>query len=150
MKNIAVELLKTHLVIATVLEKLDPEGDDFRAVLETLHRTVFAHGWIQDEILAPALAGGQYASLTPVVLEIQRGHQELERMIKRLLDSALDHATVLQVKVTQLRIAIETHLQKEREQFYPLVQKVLNSETLDRLANEIAERQEEFLEVSRA
>ncbi len=135
MKSITEELLKTHLVVSTVLEKLEPESPRFREITETLHRTFFVHGWIQDAVLAPVLEN-RSPMMTALLQQIQQSHKEIERSIKGLLDCASYGSAILKPLTSRLRAAIEKHFERERDAFFPLVETVLDPPTLLRLAEE--------------
>jgi iron-sulfur cluster repair protein YtfE (RIC family) len=146
MKNITDELAKTHQVVCKVLEGFNPSNPRFQSIMETLHRTVLAHAWLQDEVLFPALENKLLIQI-PLLNEIFQEHKDLDRLLKALLDTSLDCKNELEAKVLQIRVILETHFMKETEALYPLVEKVLDLDTSDKLAEEMERRQMEVREV---
>src|SRR4051812_25263728 len=121
MRKVTDELIKMHQLVSNVLEGFESSNPRFEPIMKTLHRTVVAHGWLQDEILAPAV-GNKLLIEKPFLNEIHQEHQDLDRMLKALLDTPLDLKKDLDAKVLQIRTVIETHFKKEKEAFYPLVE----------------------------
>ena len=148
MKKATDELLKTHVVVRKVLEGFAVKNKRFPEIMTTLHRTLLAHAWLQDEILLPALKE-QALLQVPLLNEICQEHKDLELLVKSLFDTSLNFKSALESKVLQIRIIIETHFRKEAEILYPLVEKTVNLETLNRLGDVMSRRQTELREVVR-
>ena len=140
------ELMKTHRVVAKVLEGFIAGKPRFVDITKTLHRTVLAHAWLQDEILLPALMGKSLI-VENVLKGIVQEHKDLDSLLKMLITLPQDQQQKIDAYVLQIRTLIETHFKKETDALYPLVEKVLDSATLGKLRNEMERREVEIREV---
>jgi hemerythrin-like domain-containing protein len=149
MKKVTDELLKTHQLVRKVLEGFDPANERFQPVLETLHRTVLAHAHLQDQILIPALENKTLIQ-KPLLSELFQEHKDLDHMLKALLAIPQNGKDELQAGALQIRTVLETHFKKEAVALYPLVEKVMDPQTLNRLAEEMERRQTEVRDLAHA
>jgi len=147
MKKATDELLKTHRVLRKVLEGLDVNNKRFPEIIKTLHRTFLAHAWLHDEILLPLLRE-QSVIETSFLNEIVQEHKDLDRLLKALLDTALDCTDLLESRVLQIRTELESHLKLEAEILYPLANKSVNGEVMNTLGEGMTAHQDEIREVA--
>ena len=147
MKKATEELLKTHLVVRKVLEGFDVDNRRFPEIMQTLHRTLLAHAWLQDEILLPVLREKALIAM-PLIDEIVQEHKDLDHLLKTLIDTSLYYPNELEAEVLQIRTAIETHFKKERDVLYPLAEKTVDLGTLNKLGEGMIYHQAEIREVA--
>lgn len=147
MKKATDELLKTHLVVDKVLEGFDVKNARFPEIMKTLHRTLLAHGWLQDEILLPVLRQKQLIE-PPFLNEIVQEHKDLDQLLKTLLDTSLNFTSNLEAVASQIRIVIETHFKKERDVLYPLAEKTIDLNTLNKLGDDMTHHPNEIREAT--
>jgi hemerythrin-like domain-containing protein len=141
-----VELLKTHQVVNKVLEGFNVQSVRFPEVMRTLHRTLLAHAWLQDEILLPVLRD-RMPSQTALLDEITDEHAELDRLLKALPDEPAAQTGELQAQALQIRTLIAQHFKKEAKTLYPLAEKSIDPQILNRLSQEMFKRQEKIRDV---
>src|SRR6185437_14869973 len=114
--------------------------------VKTLHRTVQAHAWLQDEILLPALKGKPLVGKI-LLDEISQEHKDLDRFIANILKIAPEQKDEIEAHTLQIRTLLQTHFQKEAGALYPLTEKVVDASTLTRLREEMARRETEVRDV---
>jgi len=131
-------LLTDHRLIRKTLEEFALENPRFPALLKTLQRVVIAHAWFEDEIFLPALKAER--SLDRLNREISEEHKDLAELFLRAEAAGAGPSRDLEANVLQLRTILETHLRKEEDALFPLAERILDSEGLNRLGDEMIRR----------
>jgi len=142
------ELIKTHRVVEKLLKEFAVDQPRFSEVMKTLHRTVSAHAWLQDEILIPALKEKPLIGKS-LIQELVQEHKDIDGLLKTLLQTPRDQKIEVDAYVLQIRTLLETHFKKETSALYPLAEKVLEESALNQLRGEMARREIEVREVIR-
>ena len=135
------ELLKDHRIIRKALEGFTLENPSFPHVLKTLHRLVVGHAWFEDTIFLPALA--TEPRLARLDREIGAEHKDLDQIARLLRKTDLSNRKDLEIYPIQLRSILETHFRKEEDALFPLAERILDSEGLNRLGEEMVRRRTE-------
>jgi hemerythrin-like domain-containing protein len=130
-------LLADHRMIRKTMEGFQRDNPRFPKILQTLNRIVIAHAWFEDEIFLPALKAEP--TLDRLNREISEEHQDIAELFRRAQRADKDQAGY----VLQLRSILETHFQKEEDALFPLTEKILDSENLNRLGDEMQRRKTE-------
>ena len=141
--------------MATIYEVLKREHDDVHALLTELHDTeepeakrrtavlaqvvelVTAHSRAEQEVVYPVLTsgGGSGGLLQQALLD----HGEIETALRDLV--ACDaHDELWFAKLEVLRVAVETHVDREEDELFGALRKVLDDERAERLADEFGRR----------
>ncbi len=136
------ELMKDHRMARKTLEGFRVENPRFPQIAKTLGRILKAHAWFEDSIFLPALKAEPF--LARVFMdEISQEHKDLDSLMSLIRQTKLEDRAQLESYATQLRSLLETHFHKEEDALFPLSEKILKEEGLDRLAHEIRARQHE-------
>jgi len=143
------ELIKTHRVVEKVLKQFEPGEPRFAEIRKTLERTVLAHGWLQDELLLPALKGKPLIEQR-FLQQIVEEHRDLEHLLKLLHNISLEAKEEVQALVVQIRAILDAHMAKESAALYPLTEKVVDDSTLRRLGADMERRKTEVRDVAQA
>lgn len=136
------ELLKDHRMIRKTLEGFRLDNPRFPEITKTLGRILKAHAWFEDTIFLPALKAEPFFARV-FMQEISQEHKDLDTLMGLIRETKLENRESLQFYTTQLRSILETHFHKEEDALFPLSEKILKEEGLDRLAHEIRNRQHE-------
>lgn len=140
------ELVKTHRVVWKVLDGFAADKPRFSEIVKTLHRTVLAHAWLQDEIFLGTLVGKPLID-KGLVDEITQEHRDLDHLLQLLENTSADRTAEVGAFVLQIRVILQAHFKKEVEALYPLAEKVVDSQTLNKAGNEMKRRQTEVRDV---
>ncbi len=134
------ELLKDHRMVRKTLEGLRLDNPRFSSVSKTLQRILRAHAWFEDTLFLPALRAEPFLARV-FMEEISQEHKDLEALTKLVNETAITESAKLAFYVTQLKVVIETHFHKEEDALFPLSEKILKEEGLEKLALEMRRRQ---------
>ena len=137
------ELLKDHKMIRKILEGWSLDSPRFQHIHKTLHRVVAGHAWFEDVILFPAL------EQEPLILrrfldEMYDEHKDINTLLQLIGRTPLTEGKKQEFYGRQLSVILDTHFQKEEDGLFPLCEKILNEENLNRLSEEMRRRQEEI------
>ena len=139
------ELLKDHRMVRKVLSEFELSNPRFPQLLQTLHRILKAHAWFEDEIFLPALK--VEPRLARLEREIAEEHQDLDQILGELRATAPADHKALEFNMLQLRAILDTHFKKEEDGLFPLAERVLDSEGLLYLGEEMHRRRTEVREL---
>jgi hemerythrin-like domain-containing protein len=134
-------LLKDHLMIRKMMESFNLENPRFAEIAKTLERVSVAHAWFEDAIFLPALKAE--AMLDRLNREISEEHRDIEELFRRCRRAAQAPTRDQEGNVLQLRSILETHFRKEEDALFPLAERILDSEGLNRLGAEMVRRKDE-------
>jgi hemerythrin-like domain-containing protein len=131
-------LLSDHRMIRKTMEGFSLENPRFPVILKTLNRIVLAHAWFEDEIFLPALKAEPL--LDRLNREISEEHQDIAELFRRAQAAGQAPSKDQEAYVLQLRSILDTHFRKEEDALFPLAERILDSEGLNRLGAEMARR----------
>jgi hemerythrin-like domain-containing protein len=142
-------LLKDHLLINKILEQFSLDNPRFEKICLTLHRTVKAHAWFEEEIFLPAV------EVEPLIFrrfteEIYQEHKDIDALMKLLRKTPIANKKELAFYSQELRVLLSTHFRKEEDALFPLTEHLLTEEELILLGDEMKRRQTEvrqFIEI---
>lgn len=141
MANAIEALLADHQMIRKLLQAFQLENPRFPEVFVTLQRIVKAHAWFEDQIFLPALRAEPL--LERLNREISQEHQDIEFLFEKAKHAAQNPARKKEAYVLQLRTVLDTHFRKEEDALFPIAERILNSEGLNRLGLEMRRRRTE-------
>ncbi|MGQ0645827.1 MAG: hemerythrin domain-containing protein [Elusimicrobiota bacterium] len=136
------ELLKDHKLIRKVMERFSLDNPRFPERLKTLQRVVLAHAWFEDEIFLPAVKINTLFEKR-FTTQIAQEHQDLEYFLAQLLERSGTRSREMEFLMIQFKAVLEAHFQKEEVALFPLAEKTLDAEGLNRLAVEMDRRKTE-------
>jgi hemerythrin-like domain-containing protein len=128
-------LITDHRMIRKTLEGFSLDNPRFGEIAKTLERIVRAHDWFEDEIFLPALKAEPL--LDRLNRQIVQEHRDLEALFERSRAAAQAPSRDREGYVLQLRTILETHLRKEEDALFPLAERILDSEGLNRLGDKM-------------
>jgi iron-sulfur cluster repair protein YtfE (RIC family) len=140
------ELLKDHRMIRKTLEGFRLDNPRFPAISKTLQRLLLGHAWFEDVIFLPPLKAEPLIARR-FLDEISQEHKDLDALMALLRQTAMENKKELEACALQIRAILDTHFQKEEDALFPLAEKILREEGLDRLALEMCARQSEIHDV---
>jgi hemerythrin-like domain-containing protein len=138
-------LLVDHRMIRKTMEGFHLENPRFREIAQTLRRVLIAHAWFEDEIFLPALKAEPL--LDRLNREISAEHQDIAALFERARLGEKQPNRDAEGYVLQLRSIVETHFRKEEDALFRLAERILDSEGLNRLGDEMQRRKAEVREV---
>ncbi len=139
------KLLTDHRLIRKVMEAFHPENPRFGEIASTLHRTVVGHAWFEDAIFLPALQ--KESSLRRLSDEIAQEHKDINELLTQLRLGHAAKSKEWRSYALQVRVLLETHFSKEEEGLFPLSERVLDSEGLNKLGDEMERRKTEVRDI---
>jgi len=135
------ELLKDHKMIRKALSGFRLDNPRFPEILKTLQRIVIAHAWFEDTIFLPAL--NVEPKLKRLDDEISQEHKDIDHWLKALRNEPKENKKELEIYSLQLMTTLEAHFRKEEDALFPLAERILNLEGLNKLGDEMRRRQSE-------
>jgi len=135
-------LLKDHRMIRKLLESWQVDNPRFDALTRTLHRTLVAHGWFEDEIFLPALQA-EPLIFQRFQMEVSQEHFDMDALLKIMRKLSPAQKKEQACYALQLQVLLDTHFKKEEEALFPLAEKLLAEEGLLALGAEMQARHEE-------
>lgn len=136
MKQATDELLKTHRLIKKLLQGFSIGHERFAEVIKTLRRAVAAHAWFEESIFHAVLRKNRVVD-GRFMDELVQEHKDLDHLLNSLQKTPLSMKRELEAHTRQIRVILETHLEKEREALYPLAASVLDVKTMAKLAEKM-------------
>jgi hemerythrin-like domain-containing protein len=140
------KLLTDHRLIRKVLEGFLLENPRFPEVLKTLHRAAVGHAWFEDEIFLPALVREPFLAKS-FTQEITQEHIDINNLLKLIKRTPANELRALELLTLQLRTILDTHFKKEEDALFPAAEKILDSEGLNRLGDEMERRKTEIRDI---
>lgn len=135
-------LLADHRMIRKVLADLRIDNPRFPKLLETGHRIIVGHAWFEDEIFLPALQKDRRLA-RHFTDDITREHEDIDALLKLLRQTPSVEKVQLESYLLQFHSLIETHFRKEEDALFPLAERILDEEGLNRLGDEMRLRSKE-------
>lgn len=130
-------------MIRKTLEGFRLDNPRFPSISKTLQRLLIGHAWFEDAIFIPPLKAEPLVAQR-FLDEISQEHKDLDTLMGLLRKTSLENKRELDAYAVQIRAILNTHLSKEEDALFPLAEKILREEGLDRLAQEMRSRQGEI------
>lgn len=135
-------LLADHKMIRKLVGDLTLDNPRFQEILVTTQRVVAGHAWLEDEIFLPAV------EKSPVLArrftdEIYREHQDIDVLMKLLRETRPAERKLLEGYLVQFKSIMDTHFQKEEDALFPMTERILDADGMNRLTEEMRLRAHE-------
>ena len=129
-------------MIRKLLDGFRLDNPRFQEVSKTLERVVLTHAWFEDNVFLPAFKNEPL--LVKIYLdELHEEHKHIEFFARLIRRTAMSASKELDAYMKQFRAILENHLKKEEDALFPLAEKILDNEGMNRLSAEMERRQEE-------
>jgi hemerythrin-like domain-containing protein len=142
----AIEVLKkqhreVHKLFKQAL-KTDDAGER-REIMETIAAKLEVHTTIEEEIFYPAFKDVGTKKAEAMTLEAVEEHHVVKLVLAELPD--VDPAAeTFEAKMTVLSELVQHHVEEEHEEMFPMAEKKLGDETLQRLGERLTQRTAEL------
>lgn len=135
-------LLADHKMIRKILEGFRLDNPRFPEILKTLHRVVLGHAWFEDVIFLPAIETEPLLERR-FTEELYQEHKDIAHLLAILRQTRIDDKKELEAYTLQLRAILDAHFKKEEDALFPLTEKILDDEGLNKIGEEMRRRQTE-------
>jgi hemerythrin-like domain-containing protein len=129
-------LLNDHRLVRKLLEGFSIENPRFPEILKTLQRAIVGHAWFEDTIFFPAFEREPLLEKR-FMQEMFQEHLDLDHFLKLLRRTPDLRSKEFESYVLQTRVLLDTHFRKEEDALFPLAERILDSEDLNRLGDEM-------------
>src|SRR5690242_3507254 len=136
-------LLTDHRLVRKILEGFYVENPRFGEILKTLQRAVVGHAWFEDTIFFPVFKAEPLMEKR-FVQEMFQEHQDLDYFLKLLRQTPQTKNREVDSFSLQFRVILDTHFRKEEDGLFPLAERILDSEGLNHLGEEMERRKTEI------
>lgn len=134
-------MLADHKMIRKLTSEMRLDNPRFAQIAESAHRILTGHAWFESRIFFPAVEKSPMLARR-FTDDLYREHDDIDALIDLVRDPATDPAH-LDGYLRQFRSMVDTHFAKEEDVFFPLTERILDSEGLNRLGEEMRLRQAE-------
>src|SRR5262245_56834890 len=124
-------LLDDHKMIRKILDGFQLDNPRFSEILKTLHRVVRGHAWFEDTIFLPAVKAEPLFARR-FTDELFQEHKDIDHLLESLGKIRENQKRELEATALQFRAILETHFKKEEDALFPLAEKILNEEGLNK------------------
>jgi hemerythrin-like domain-containing protein len=135
-------LLTDHKMIRKVLSEMRREDPRFLKVVETGQRIIKAHAWFEDTLFLPAIEKSPLLA-RQFTDEIYREHKDIEVLLGLLRQTPASEGSTLNGFLMQFKALMESHLSKEEAALFPMAERILDSEGMNKLGAEMRARAHE-------
>jgi len=132
-------LLADHRMIRKLLSELRTEDPRFPKVLETGRRIIKGHAWFEDTLFLPAVEKSPLLA-RQFTDEIYQEHKDIVSLLDLLKATPVTEASTLGGYLMQFKALMESHLSKEEAALFPMAERILDSEGLNRIGEEMRSR----------
>jgi hemerythrin-like domain-containing protein len=133
-------LLNDHKMIRKLLDEWRLDNPRFREISKTVQRVVLTHAWFEDTVFLPAFKG-EPLLLKRYLNEIYEEHKDIDYLLKLVMQMGNEKKSELDAYLKQFKAVLKSHLGKEEDALFPLAEKILDEEGLNRLGDEMRLRQ---------
>jgi len=140
------KLLNDHRLIRKLLDGFSLENPRFPEILKTLQRAVVGHAWFEDTIFLPVFEAEPLMERR-FVQEMSQEHKDLDHFLKLLRKTRDLRSQEMESYALQFRVILDTHFAKEEDGLFPLAERILDSEGLNHLGQEMERRKTEIRDV---
>lgn len=142
MKKATDALLSDHKMIRKLLESYRLDNPRFSEIAETVKRVVTTHAWFEDIVFIPALIT-KPLFVRKYFDELNREHRDLEYILGLISKAGHEPSLELEALLLQFNAIMENHLKKEEDALFPIAERVLDQEGMNKLSAEMERRQKE-------
>ncbi len=142
MKKATDALLSDHKMIRKLMESLHTDNPRFVEISKTMNRVVLTHAWFEDNIFLPAFKN-EPLLIKNYMDQLYDEHKDIDYFMKLISSTAVDSSAQMEATLKQFKAIMRTHLEKEEEALFPLAEKILDNEGLNKLGAEMEKRQME-------
>ena len=131
----AIEMLEgQHTAVERLFEELEEaRGDEKQALFDELADSLAMHAMIEERHFYRALAG---ADTDDLLGRSRDEHLQMKRALAELLTLDAENER-FDAKMAVLREVVEQHVGEEREEVFPLAERLFDEEELEALAQEM-------------
>jgi iron-sulfur cluster repair protein YtfE (RIC family) len=142
----ALDLLKQdHEKVKELFKQFEANDDQSasQGIVDNIKTELQTHAHVEESIFYPTLEDQNDEELIELVDESLEEHQEVKDLLKDIESSTAD-GEQLKTKVMELRQKVEHHATEEETEMFPLVRRVLQSEDLERMGDEIESEKQRY------
>src|SRR5947209_8903700 len=135
--NIIDMLMQDHQEAATMMEQIESAGEGDASVMTTfnqLKQALTLHTEIEEAIFYPALQNKDETS--DQIGEAFEEHQEVKDMLAEMSGLQAGNEEFMS-KMTDLREAVEHHVEEEENELFPKAQKILGDSRLQEMGQQM-------------
>lgn len=140
MKKATDALLSDHKMIRKLLDGFETENPRFPEISKTLERVVLSHAWFEDIVFLPVFKT-EPLFVKKYLDELYEEHKDIDYFIKLIRKTEI--AKELDAYILQFKGILVNHLRKEEDALFPLAEKVLDLEGMNKLSLEMEAKQGE-------
>lgn len=129
-------LLTDHKMIRKVLSELRLDDPRFSKVLETSRRIILSHAWFEDVLFLPAIEKSPLLA-RQFTDEIYREHKDLEALLSLVGTTPASDGSARSGFLMQFKALMESHLNKEEHALFPMAERILDSEGLNKIGDQM-------------
>lgn len=135
-------LLADHKMIRKLLAEFRLDNPRFDEIGTTLHRVILGHAWFEDIIFIPALKDKDLLQKC-FSDEIVKEHQDINQLLRLVRKTPRENQREREAYQLQFISLLDTHFKKEEDALFPLAEKILDLEGMNKLGAEMKARQAE-------
>lgn len=146
----ALELLKTdHRKVAGLFAKVEATESEkqHEQLFEKIKTELETHTHIEETILYPMLE--QYEELKDLVLEAYEEHKQVKTLIREI-EHLTDGSERFDAKLKVLGENVDHHVEEEENEMFPKVKKLMQTQQLEKLGEQLEDAKKEFQKKTRA
>ena len=132
-------LLADHKMIRKIMSDLEWTHPRFDDLSKTLHRIIVSHAWFEDEIFLPAFQSEPRLNRR-FVDEIIQEHKDINVLLGLAREQRKKWDKNGELAYWQFKSILDAHFKKEEDGLFPIAEKILNSEGLNALGDEMERR----------
>lgn len=142
MKKATEALLSDHKMIRKLMEGLQTDNPRFGEISKTMTRVVLTHAWFEDNVFLPAFKN-EPLLIKNYMDQLYDEHKDIDTFMKLIRSMPDIFSVQMEATLKQFKAIMRTHLEKEEEALFPLAEKILDNEGLNKLGAEMEKRQRE-------
>jgi hemerythrin superfamily protein len=142
----ALDLLKQdHEKVKELFKQFEANDDPSanEGIVDDIKTELQTHAHVEESIFYPTLEDQNDEELIELVDESLEEHQEVKDLLKDI-ESLMGDEQQVRTKVMALRQKVEHHATEEETEMFPRVRKVLQTEELERMGEEIESEKQRY------
>lgn len=146
MTNILDKLKHEHQEVANLLEQASSDNqslDKKKKLFDNINKQLILHMEYEEELFYPTIK--ENPATKNIVLEGYEEHNVAKTLLKELQELPVEDEMWL-AKLTVLKENIQHHVQEEEQNMFPKVEKMIDEEELQDMAEEMQEFKQQQLE----
>jgi hemerythrin superfamily protein len=142
----AIDLLKKqHRKVELILKRLETAKSGQQAMVTDLATVLTAHLRIEEEIFYPVARRVGKQKNGSIVLELSEEHAVVTLELERLMKSGVTDP-MFKARVAVITELVMNHFNKEEEEVFPAIQKLVEKRVLERIGNQLVAKFDETVE----